>query len=194
MIYYISDLHLGHSGIINLCNRPFTNVEEMDETIIDNWNKKVKQCDTVYIVGDFIWQDSKPEKYLERLNGKKILVVGNHDKWAKKEQYARYFERITQYEEVSLNGHQITLCHYPMIEWKNSRKKGTNRLGYLIYGHIHNNIYPEYKILFELPNALNAGADINGFVPVSFDELIINNEKFSKKAMIKIYEETKKGE
>lgn len=183
MIYFTSDLHLGHNNIIKLCNRPFNTLEEMDEALITNWNKRVKNSDTVYIVGDFIWQSSEPEKYLKRLNGKKILIVGNHDKWAKKEEYAKYFESITNYEEVSLNGHQITLCHYPMIEWKNSRKEGTSRLGYLIYGHIHNNIKPEYRILFETPNALNAGADINGFVPVSFAELVENNAVFSKNAL-----------
>ena len=183
MIYFISDLHLGHSNIIKLCNRPFNSVEEMDETLIYNWNKKVKKNDTVYIVGDFVWRASAVEKYLTRLSGKKILILGNHDKWADKGIYDAYFEKITKYEEVSLNEHQITLCHYPMIEWKNSRKQWTSRLGYLIYGHIHNNIRPEYRLLFETPNALNAGADINGFVPVSFDELVENNAVFTVKAL-----------
>ena len=186
MIYFTSDLHLGHDNIIKLCNRPFDSVEEMDETIISNWNKRVKKNDTVYVVGDFIWKESDLSKYLSRLSGKKILIVGNHDKWAKKSQYSTCFEKITNYEEVSLNNHQITLCHYPMVEWKNSRKEGTSRLGYLIYGHIHNNIRPEYKLLFETPNALNAGVDINNFEPVTFDELVNNNEQFLKSALKKL--------
>lgn len=183
MIFFTSDLHLGHKNIIKLCNRPFNSVEEMDETLINNWNKKVKKDDTVYIVGDFVWQASDVENYLTRLSGKKILIVGNHDKWASNGLYMQYFEKITKYEEVSLNGHQITLCHYPMIEWKNSRKEGTSRLGYLIYGHIHNNIRPEYRLLFEMPNALNAGVDINNFTPVRFDELVENNTIFSERAL-----------
>lgn len=186
MIYFTSDLHLGHDNIIKLCNRPFDSVEEMDETIISNWNKRVKKNDTVYVVGDFIWKESDLSKYISRLSGKKILIVGNHDKWAKKEEYAKFFEYITKYEEVSLNGHQLTLCHYPMVEWKNSRKEGTSRLGYLIYGHIHNNIRSEYKLLFETYNALNAGVDINNFEPVSFDELVDNNKFFVKNIVEKL--------
>ena len=73
-----------------------------------------------------------------------------------------------------------------MVEWKNSRKEGTSRLGYLIYGHIHNNIRPEYKLLFETSNALNAGVDINDFEPVTFDELVYNNEQFLKSALKKL--------
>ena len=183
MIYFTADLHLGHKNIIKLCDRPFNSIEEMDKVLIANWNRKVKRNDTVYIVGDFVWDKSDVKGYVEILNGKKILIVGNHDKWVKDEAIGRLFDKITNYEEVSLNGHQMTLCHYPMIEWKNSRKEGTTKLGYLIYGHIHNNIKAEYELLFNTTNALNAGVDINNFEPVSFDELVDNNRKFSEEAL-----------
>ena len=192
MVFFTSDLHLGHDSVIGFCNRPFASVEEMDAVLINNWNKKVKNNDTVYIVGDFVWQKCVPDKYLRQLNGKKILVTGNHDHWAKKAEYFSYFEEITQYKEVSLNNHPITLCHYPMIEWKNSRKEGSSKLGYLIYGHTHNNIKQEYRLLFEKPNALNAGVDINGFSPVNFDELTENNKKFSAFALEQLKEDSKK--
>ena len=183
MIYFTADLHLGHKNIIKLCDRPFNSVEEMDKVLIANWNRKVKRNDTIYVVGDFIWDKSDVKGYVERLNGNIILIVGNHDKWAKDEAIGRLFDKITNYEEVSLNSHQLTLCHYPMIEWKNSRKEGTSRLGYLIYGHIHNNVKHEYELLFNAQNALNAGVDINNFEPVSFDELVDNNLKFSEEAL-----------
>ena len=54
MIFFTSDLHLGHKNIIRLCGRPFESVEEMDEILIDNWNKKIHRCDTVYILGDIM--------------------------------------------------------------------------------------------------------------------------------------------
>lgn len=183
MTYFTSDLHLGHKGIIALCNRPFASVEEMDETLIRNWNRKVKQNDTVYIIGDFVWKKRDVQRYLQQLNGSKILIVGNHDKWSDDLAITGFFCKITKFEEVSLNGHPITLCHYPMIEWENSRKDGTSRLGYLIYGHIHNNVLPEYQLLYTTPNALNAGVDINNFEPVTFEELVANNEAFSKSAL-----------
>ena len=77
MIFYTSDLHLGHANIIRHCNRPFASVEEMDEVLIDNWNAKVTNADTVHILGDFMFRNKRPpEEYLFRLKGKKHLVVG----------------------------------------------------------------------------------------------------------------------
>ena len=183
MIYYTSDLHLGHANAITLNDRPFGDVTEMDDALIANWNKRVKRDDTVYIVGDLVWQSVDPLPYLARLGGKKHLIVGNHDKWVRKAEAAAFFEEIVPYAEVSFDNHPITLCHYPMLEWKNSRKEGSSRLGYLIHGHIHNTVKPLYRVLFEMPNALNAGVDINGFSPVSFDELVKNNDAFKVKAL-----------
>ena len=85
MVYFTSDLHLGHSNIISLCNRPFVNIEEMDKVLIENWNRKVKKNDTVYVMGDIVWDKKKVAYYMEQLTGRKILVIGNHDShWAKK--------------------------------------------------------------------------------------------------------------
>lgn len=177
MIYFTADLHLGHESVIKLCDRPFSSVDEMDERLIENWNAKVKGDDTVYIVGDLMWKAPDPEKYLLRLKGKKILIEGNHDStWLAKIDYAKYFQQVHKYLELNVYGRTITLCHYPMIEWRNSRKEGSSKLGYLIYGHIHNKTdKAEYLRLMCYPNALNAGADVNGFCPVGFDELVQNN-------------------
>ena len=60
MNYFTSDLHLGHRNIIRLCNRPFATIEEMDETLIRNWNAKVTNGDTVYILGDLLFRNEKP--------------------------------------------------------------------------------------------------------------------------------------
>ena len=68
MIFFTSDLHLGHENCIRLCNRPFSSIEEMDEILIENWNHKVTGKDTVYILGDLIYRSQKPpEEYLRRL-------------------------------------------------------------------------------------------------------------------------------
>ena len=85
MVYFTSDLHLGHSNIISLCNRPFANIEEMDKVLIENWNRKVKKNDTVYVMGDIVWDKKKVAYYMEQLTGRKTLVIGNHDShWVKK--------------------------------------------------------------------------------------------------------------
>ena len=193
MIYFISDLHFGHKNCISMCDRPFADVDEMDAALINAWNGRVKKDDTVYLVGDLLWEKCDIKDYIPRLNGKKILIAGNHDfKWLKRAgmakrvdddhvefcDYAEYFTYIAQYAEIRLDGIPITLCHYPMLEWKASRKLGSQKLGYLIHGHIHNSRDSKYSPVWLLPHALNAGADVNGFTPVTFDELIRNNEKF----------------
>lgn len=84
---------------------------------------------------------------------------------------------------MHLNGHPMTMCHYPMLEWKSSREESKRKLGYLIHGHIHNRIADEYRQLFIKSNALNAGMDINAFEPVAFDELVTNNLNFKMNAL-----------
>jgi calcineurin-like phosphoesterase family protein len=176
MIYFTADLHLGHSNIIRHCERPFANVEEMDETLIANWNKRVRSGDSVYILGDLIFRASaSPDGYLAGLNGKKHLILGNHDKdWVKKADLERYFESVAPFAEISAEQQRVSLCHYPMMSW-NHMAKGA----YMIHGHIHNNRNADYfPLMRKMPNLLNAGVDINGFRPVGLCELIANNENF----------------
>lgn len=174
MNYYISDLHFGHENIIRLSHRPFENAEQMDETIIKNWNNVVKDSDAVYIGGDFCYKSGKhPKEYLERLNGKKHLIVGNHDGSVIKDPVCRkYFESIKDIMNISDGNKRIIICHYPMVEWN-----GFYRNALHFYGHIHNNTNNNtYKILESIPNCYNIGADVFGFVPRTLDE-IINGSK-----------------
>ena len=64
--FVISDLHLGHKNIIKLCDRPFKSLEEMDNVIINNWNKVVTDEDIVYVLGDFAYKGLNAEKYLDK--------------------------------------------------------------------------------------------------------------------------------
>ena len=79
MNYYIADTHFGHDNIRRLSNRPFETIEEMDNTIIDNWNSRVNDNDDIYILGDFSYKSEDPILYLKQLIGRKHLIVGNHD-------------------------------------------------------------------------------------------------------------------
>jgi len=181
MFYYIADPHFGHSNIIKLCNRPFNDIEEMNETIIKNWNDKVKKDDTVYIVGDFAYKDKgKAISIASRLNGHKILIEGNHDKHnLQSKEFRLYFDEIRQQFLVNDNGRMIFLCHYPVIEWD-----GYYRNNYHIYGHIHNSVNETYRNICQIDpdiRMLNCGADITNFTPVTFDELLEINKEFRKK-------------
>ena len=80
MIYYISDLHLGHQNVIRMDDRPFETVGQMDETLIRLWNERVTDEDDVYIIGDFTYRNGySADWYLRRLKGRKHLIIGNHD-------------------------------------------------------------------------------------------------------------------
>lgn len=189
MIYFTADLHLGHANIIRSCGRPFESLEQMDETLIANWNERVGQDDTVYLLGDVVWNKKLVGDYISRLSGHKILIRGNHDDWwAGKPALAALFDEVHRMAELRMDGHPITLCHYPLLEWKFSRQSDEEHRGYLIYGHIHNNVRPLYRPLFEADNALNAGVDVNGFRPVTFDELIENNRAFRERALAALSE------
>ena len=104
MIYFTSDLHLGHKNIIKLCHRPFASLEEMDETLVSNWNQVVTNGDTVYIVGDLMFRtQNHPSDVLRRLRGKKNLILGNHDRgWLNKTEAADFFKSVESYSEKRL--------------------------------------------------------------------------------------------
>ena len=105
------------------------------------------------------------------------MLIGNHDKdWMKRIELPDFFVSVSNMLEISDGFHKITLCHYPLMTW-NGVAKGS----YMIHGHIHNKTDAEYFALIRsMPNLLNAGVDINGYRPVTFNELLINNQKFKE--------------
>ena len=177
MKLYISDLHFGHGNAIEFDHRPFADIEEMDEALIWLWNDRVQKDDEVYIIGDFAYRNAKPEEwYLERLKGKKHLIIGNHDhKLLQNEKALSYFESIEKMKHISDVGNQICLCHFPIAEWN-----GYRHGAYHIYGHIHGSTDETYQFMKTRDKALNAGCMINRYAPASFQELIINNEIFKE--------------
>lgn len=174
MIYYTSDLHFGHENIIESCQRPFSSIEEMDETLIANWNARVNRTDTVYILGDLIFRAKcAPEEYLKRLKGKKHLILGNHDAtWVGKVELSRYFESVSRLEVINTGRGKATLCHFPMVDHEGR---------WLIHGHIHAKTdEPYWHLLCNSERPLNAGVDVNGYTPVLFEELLENNLRFKE--------------
>ncbi len=179
--FFTSDLHLGHNKILSI--RPeFDDIEKMDEYLIMKWNERVTDSDEVYILGDLSYRSPYHiSHYLDRINGKKHLIIGNHDSaWMKNvKDMSQYFESVQNM--LILNQHGITIClsHYPMLEWPRSRY-AYQGVSYLIHGHLHNNreCSAYNYIKNNLHTALNCGVDINNYAPVTFEELIINNKAF----------------
>ncbi len=180
MLFFIADTHFGHGAVIDLCRRPFKSVKEMDSFMIERWNERVSGNDTVYIVGDLFYKHKDPEKILKQLKGRKRLVVGNHDGgWLKRLDASRYFLSVDHFIEVSDGKHSLVLCHYPLMCWKHELKS------YMVHGHIHNNIPLPYRsVIKNNPRLLNAGADINGFEPVTFEQMQINNACFRETIIV----------
>lgn len=174
MIFYTADLHLSHEAIIRYCNRPFETVEEMNETIVRNWNAVVRKPDDVYIIGDVLFKlkESSP-LYLDRLNGIKHLIRGNHDvQNLKKERFAEQFASIDDYLVIRDQQRKVVLFHYPIVEWE-----GYFDGAYHMYGHIHNSDNKANQIMKDIPNAFNAGLDLNDFTPQPLSQLIERNKK-----------------
>lgn len=164
-IFFTSDTHLGHTNIIKYCNRPFANVDVMNEALITQWNSVVRPGDLVYHLGDVAFtQPDKLKHWLGRLNGRKILLLGNHDKLLKNERntgFGQAFDLITDYLEINYNRTKFVLCHYPMLSWH-----GSGHGSIMLHGHAHGNTnYGHMK------NAkiLDVGVDCHNFTPIHID-------------------------
>lgn len=170
--FYTSDHHFFHKNIIKLCNRPFNSLEEMHEKMIANWNDTVTPDDTVYYLGDFSFGSAEMSKrILNRLNGKKILIRGNHDKTS----VTKLFDQV--HKDAALHVIDklfINLSHYPYKDTEQDResypaapiKSPYSLAMWLLHGHVHNKwqVRPKDKMI-------NVGVDVWGFKPVS-EELI----------------------
>ncbi len=149
--WFTSDPHFGHRNIITYCDRPFTDVDHMNEMLIGNWNETVAPEDTVWVLGDVAMGRIEDSLALVgRLAGHKILVAGNHDRcWfghgeRSEEWVQRYldagFERIVQ-------GSTHIVCPVDEGEW-------------LLHGHVHEQWADNGRMI-------NVGVDVRGYRPIS---------------------------
>lgn len=154
MYFFTADEHFGHKNIIRHCNRPFKDLAEMTEALIDNNNSVVSQGDTVIHAGDFAFktQHSYTQKLINSLNGNHIFLKGNHDQWAKKLDLPHMLE-------MKLDGQFMVISHYALRTWNRSYYGSWN-----LFGHSHGN-------LVEHLNQKDIGVDTNNYFPYSFDDL-----------------------
>lgn len=168
MIYFTSDNHFYHENIIKLSKRPFKNCDDMHSNLIKNWNDTVSNDDEVYIIGDFAYRGDalKVNHILEILNGKKYLVIGNHDKYLYHDEFnTNLYEWIKDYYILNYNKIKFVMFHYPILEWADYYKNSIH-----IYGHVHNSNSERLNILGK--KAYNVGVDVNNYRPVSIEDII----------------------
>ena len=164
MIYFTSDLHLGHEAVIRMQNRPFTNADEMNRVLIENYNSVVHKNDTVYLLGDICHRLRVEEAndLISGLKGRKILITGNHDK----KYDERLFEGIYDFKTVSLHGKYFALMHYPMLSWPRSHYGSI-----MLHGHIHSDTSYNISNREAGINRYDVGVDANGYMPVSIKQI-----------------------
>lgn len=184
-VFFTSDTHFYHTNIIEFCKRPFMDIEDMNETLITNWNKVVGADDIVFHLGDFCLGDSaKWNRLLDRLNGKIYLIFGNHDLRNFRKSYAERFESVAMQMHIEVDNQKICLNHYPFLCYD-----GSHDGVWQLFGHVHTNRNntgndaARLKMLF--PTQYDVGVDNNDFTPVSYAQV--------KKVIGKQTEQSKEG-
>lgn len=155
--FFTSDTHFSHANIIKYCTRPFADVKEMNIALVDNWNAQVGPDDLVYHLGDVAWGSID----LNCLNGKKILIIGNHDKPS---QLGPYFDEMHYYLELKKllpKGRSVVLCHYPIESWNGKFHKAIH-----LHGHCHGTMNNTGLRRFDV------GVDCFNYSPIPFDNIL----------------------
>ena len=191
MIHFTSDHHFWHANVIRFCDRPYKDVEEMNEALVRNWNEVVKPEDTVYYLGDFAMAFRPVELYTKRLNGRKILIAGNHD-WCfpghKKSNtpekavnvQQKYldagWEQILIGDCITIGDKVVNMSHFPYKGDVPDTRFDDYRIedegDWLLCGHVHDSWQTKGKMI-------NVGCDVWDYKPVSIDTIrdIINGSK-----------------
>lgn len=163
--YITSDIHFSHRRIMEFCpdSRPFKDVEEMDQKIIEIWNSMINPEDLTYILGDVAFCNAeKASKLVNRLNGRKVLIRGNHDsKTSKDQRFLDCFENVRDYLRFVHNGHLIVLFHYPIFEWDQMHRGSIH-----FHGHLHARPTGIDGRIFDV------AMDGNNCIPYNMDDLI----------------------
>jgi calcineurin-like phosphoesterase family protein len=183
--FFTSDTHFFHSRIIQYCLRPFADVNEMNETLIANWNNVVTPDDVVYHLGDFAFGDANGvDQVMRRLNFKHFhFVKGNHDKpfcdWYHSNKDDTYLApKVSLYQshlETKIEGHKFTLCHYAMRIWNESHRGALH-----LYGHSHGTLPDDCN-----SKSFDVGVDCHDFAPISLERVL---HLMSKKKMEQKFE------
>ncbi len=175
--WFTADLHFGHRNIIEYCNRPFSDVDDMTTGLVDRWNERVAADDDVWVLGDVAMgriAESLPA--VARLHGHKHLVAGNHDRcwFGHGERSADWIDRYREvgFETIvqgtartAIGSTEVTLCHFPY----EGDSHGMDRFvqhrpvddgGWLVHGHVHDSFAQRGR-------QINVGIDAHDLAPVT---------------------------
>ena len=183
-VFFTSDTHFWHKNIIKYCSRPFADVEEMNQALIDNWNSVITRNDTVFHLGDFVFGGTtKRDNILSQLNGDIILIKGNHDDYRNIEHYSQLL--------IQIGEDLIYLNHYPFLTFAGAYRENV----YQLFGHLHSGPYSivenlissdekeagmilsgdKGRLQYLMSNQYDVGVDNNNYKPINWKDIKIKN-------------------
>lgn len=177
--WFTSDQHFGHKNIITYSKRPFADVDEMTEELVRRHNERVRPDDVVYQLGDFSMSDRYVRPLLERLNGRHILIPGNHDDCHSCHRgfegaTIRYlklgFAQVLQRTTLDFEGEVVKVEHLPYLGSGEFKEKYLEHRPiddgrWLLHGHVHD----AWKVRRRM---INVGVDQWNYAPVHWDEIL----------------------
>ncbi len=173
-LWFTSDTHFSHKNILNFCNRPFSSVEEHDAVLIDNWNSRIGNDDTVFHLGDFCFAGAPKWKQIrEQLNGHIYLIKGNHDDKNLQASLYPLFEDVLYQAKVLIDGQVVYLNHFPFLCFPHANSKHYHDYFIQLFGHCHlgplcNGSDTDRCNQMLYPTQYDVGVDNNNFSPVSW--------------------------
>jgi len=164
--WFISDTHFSHKNIIRYAGRPYESVEEMNQSLIDNWNQYIEADDQVFFLGDFGLGDvDHLHAICSQLKGQKICIRGNHDRNANFMMRVG-FNIVLESAFLKIGPHTVELIHIPSNEAPSH---------FQLHGHVH-----EKRAAKIISNQLNLCVEMWDYKPVSENTILSLLDKASK--------------
>lgn len=178
-VFFTSDSHFSHFNVAKLCNRPYSSRSEMNQCLIDNWNKVVPEDGIVIHCGDFMLSHKigfkEYSKYINKLNGTIYLTRGNHDRI----DLGNYDNKLIVNDcmHIQVEKTLIYAQHYPCLAFNEDIQ---------VFGHIHTlSDGKVHGLDSDVPaklkfNQYDVGVDQNNYTPINYNQLIniINERQF----------------
>jgi calcineurin-like phosphoesterase family protein len=162
-IWLISDTHFDHINILKYENRPFDNHLEMTESLIDNWNSVVKPNDLIFHLGDIFFCNSDRMKYISsKLNGRKILIRGNHDKGMSNGKFRNLGFDVFNYYFMD----DFLFSHYPQHEQPLKIAVESGILRGNVHGHVHSQIEGLNQDIYRC-----VSVELINYTPINFEDV-----------------------
>ena len=160
-LWFSADWHYLSKNIISHCNRPFNSMEEMDEILVSNFNSKVAKGDMVYLLGDMCWGHNNYENFFKRLNGQKIIILGNHDneQCYRKLLINHTIAGLYHVKNITIDNNYVWLSHYCHRVWNRSFHESFH-----LFGHSHSTLKTNNR-------SMDVGVDNCNFFPISWEEI-----------------------